>query len=119
MVSSWFASGEGLARPVGMDARPVGMPASIAERCAGRADITADMLDADIVAGTGIADIGVAMCTPISIPFRTATTILTGHAATMARHVAVGGIADAYGTGDTVTAVTEAACVTMVAAHVE
>ena len=114
---SWFASGEGL---VGMDARPVDMPASIAERCAGRADIIADMQDVDIAAGTGIAGTGeAAMCTPISTAFRTATTILTGQAAIMARHGAADGIADVYGDGDTVTAITEAACVTMVAVHAE
>jgi len=119
-VSSWFASGEGLERLVGMDARHAGMPASIAESCAGRADIIADMQDVDIAAGTGIAGTGeAAMCTPISTAFRTGTTILTDHAAIMARHSAADGIADASGTGDTVTAITEAACVTMVAAHAE
>lgn len=95
------------------------MPASTAESCVANADITADMRGVDIAAGTGIADIGAAMCTPISTLFRTATTILTGHAATMARHGAADGIADAYADGDTVTAITEAACVTMVAAHAE
>lgn len=114
---SWFASGEGL---VGMDARHVDMPASIAERCAGRANITADMLDVDIVAGTGIAGIGeAATFTHISIVFLTGTTILTVRAATIAHHSAANGIADAYGIGDIVTAITEAACVTMVAAHAE
>ena len=117
---SWFASGEGLERLVGMDARHAGMPASIAESCAGRADIIADMQGVDIAAGTGIAGIGeAAMCTPISTAFRTATTILTGQAAIMARHGAADGIADVYGDGDTVTAITEAACVTMVAVHAE
>ncbi len=119
MVSSWFASGEGPAKHAGMAAKRADMPASIAERCAGRADITADMQDVDIVAGTGIAGIDEAsMCTPISTAFRTAT-ILTDHAGTTARHDAPDGIVDASGTGDTVTAITEAACVTMVAAHAE
>ncbi len=96
------------------------MPASITERCAGRADINADMQDVGIAAGTGIAGIGEAsMCTPICTAFRTGTTILTDHAATLAYHGAADGIVDASGTGDTVTATTEAACVTMVAAHAE
>ncbi|NNJ77449.1 MAG: hypothetical protein HKP56_20080 [Anderseniella sp.] len=102
-----------------MDARHAGMPASIAESCAGRADIIADMQDVDIAAGTGIAGIGEATFTPISTAFRAATTILTGHAATLAYHAAADGIADACATGDTVTAITEAACVTMVADHAE
>lgn len=96
------------------------MPASIAERCAGRADITADMLDVDIVADTDIAGIGEAsMLTPISIAFRMGTTILTDRAATLACHSAADGIVDAYGIGDMVTAITGAVCVTMVAAHAE
>jgi len=96
-----------------------GMPASTAERRVGGADITVDMQDVGIAAGTGTADIGEATFTPISTAFRMATTILTDHAGTMARPGAAGGIADASGTGDTVTAITGAACVTMVAAHAE
>jgi len=96
------------------------MPASIAENCGETGDITADMQGVDIAAGTGIADIGAAtMCTRISTPFHTATTILTGHAATMALHGAADGIADACGDGDTVTEITGAACVIMVAARAE
>ncbi len=97
------------------------MPASIAARCAGRAGSAADMQGADIVAGTGIAGIGEAsMLTRISTAFRMATTIIpTGRAATLACLGAQNGIADAYGTGDMVTATTEVACVTTVAAHAE
>ena len=95
------------------------MPASTAESCVANADITADMRGVDIAAGTGIADIGAAMCTPISTPFLTGTTILTVRAATTAHHSAADGIADACGTGDTATAITEAACVTTGAAHAE
>lgn len=113
----------------GRDARPADVPAGIAERCAGRvgiiaegcagrAGIIADVRDVDIAVGTGIADTGAAyMCARTSTPFRTAITIRTDHGGTMARHDVEGGIADACATGDTVTAITEVACGTMVAVH--
>ena len=94
------------------------MPAGTAERCVGHVAIIADARDVDIAAGTDIADIGaVHMCTRTSTPFHTATIIRTDHAGITARHGVADGTADACATGDTATAITEAACATTDAVH--